>query len=48
MKAPIEKSVAGILGTMLAAILLAGFIQGSQFVLSKLCDVRNQITLLGR
>lgn len=48
MKTPVEKSVAGILGIMLAVILLAGFIQVSQFVIAKLCDVRNEVTLLGR
>ena len=48
MKIPIEKPIAAIVGTMLAVILFAGFIQGSQFVIAKLCDVRNEIRLLGR
>jgi hypothetical protein len=43
-----ESRVAMILGTMLAAVLLVGFIHISQFVLADLVKVRATIDRLGR
>ncbi|MGH7844510.1 MAG: hypothetical protein ACREQW_04975 [Candidatus Binatia bacterium] len=48
MKTPAEKSIAGILGLFLGAILLFGFIQVSSVVLQKLCAVTDQVKLMGR